>query len=213
MAIAFDASSTGEQVPGTSPITFSHTCTGSNLVLLVGVETITTCSGVTYNGVAMTQLVTTNVGGVVNYLFGLVAPATGANNVVVSFTGGSTYCRAVAASYTGVSQTGLPDATGSNTIAGSSTTMTTTLTTVANNCWTALFTFTTVPGATAGTGTTLRKADAQSYAILFDSNGAVVAGSNSLIINYTSGTGTVGVMVSIAPVSTTSTQGLMAFFM
>lgn len=91
MAVAFDAvgpGSTGTGTAGTTGITWSHTCSGSNRLLVVGVAFsaadagVTT--GVTYNSVSMTSLgkVHTNnqTDGFVE-LFYLIAPATGTNTV------------------------------------------------------------------------------------------------------------------------------------
>lgn len=72
--------------------TFSHTCTGSNRILIVGVSTEDTGSadkvptGVTYNTVALTKVVSAQIGdpSVTVSLWYLVAPATGANDIVIS---------------------------------------------------------------------------------------------------------------------------------
>lgn len=58
MAIAFDATTTSSLGSAVTSITFSHTCTGSNRILFVctannGGANVT---GVTYNGVAMTNI-------------------------------------------------------------------------------------------------------------------------------------------------------------
>jgi hypothetical protein len=105
MAIALDAYATSA---GNSPLTFAHTVAGTDRVLLVGVVTDSTATSpsVTYNGVSMTLIAETasfTIDGLTTdvSLFRLVAPATGANNVVV--TGG--LCTAYARSYTGVDQT------------------------------------------------------------------------------------------------------------
>src|SRR5215218_1188399 len=98
--VLFDAvgpSSAGQgQAGGASPLTWSHTCAGTNRVLLVGVVLASTNDAainttVTYNGVAMTSVageVHTNAG-TAGYaeLFYLVAPATGTNTVSVAITG------------------------------------------------------------------------------------------------------------------------------
>lgn len=99
MAVAFDA--VGPSAAGTiaaaTPLTWSHTCTGSDRALLVGVSVGQLPVGgltltVTYNSVAMTQLGTVasnnNTDGYV-VLFGLLAPASGANTVSVGWTGGT----------------------------------------------------------------------------------------------------------------------------
>ncbi len=109
MAIVFDAKSTGGAANGNSSVTFSHTCTGSNLALFVGVtrDQAGTAS-VTYNGVAMTLIydIEHDVGPSTPKvaLFGLKNPSTGANNVVASF-GGTHGGSAISVSFTGVDQT------------------------------------------------------------------------------------------------------------
>lgn len=112
MAIAFDAvGPTNAWTGGATSLTFSHTCTGDNRLLLVGFLTNNSTdviTGVTYNSVAMTRLKEQDHGdGYRNYVYGLIAPATGANNVVISASS-SSVIYAVSASYTGVSQSTLP---------------------------------------------------------------------------------------------------------
>ena len=89
MAIAIDASSLTQSAGFTNSVTVSHTCTGTDLILLVGIHCRTdVVTGVTYNGTAMTFLgknINSGVVGVQWYY--LVGPSTGANNVVVSFSG------------------------------------------------------------------------------------------------------------------------------
>ena len=107
MAIALDVGTSGGNNGGGTSHTYSHTCTGSNLILFVGVSTNSSSdliTGVTYNSVAMT-LVDKQAGTSTNYsyLFYLINPATGANNVVVSASSSTTiYSGAV--SYTGAKQ-------------------------------------------------------------------------------------------------------------
>lgn len=138
MAIAFDAASKQTQVSA-STVTISHTCTGSNRLLLVGFITNNVTdlvTGVTYSGTSMTQLTTqaTASAGFISYVFGLLAPATGANNIVISFSVAS-LCYATNASYTGVDQSALPTgaAIASNNSTG--TTWSQAVTTTANNSW------------------------------------------------------------------------------
>lgn len=108
MAVAFDAvaSTNGDG----SSFTFSHTCTGSELYLIVGVSLLVSVgrsvTGVTYNTVALGSLGENSISSTYGVsLWGLKAPATGAHNVVVS-TGGppdSVACGSL--SFTGVDQT------------------------------------------------------------------------------------------------------------
>jgi len=205
MAIAFDAATDGGNATGTSH-TFSHTCTGANRALAIGVVGDVTSggnddiTGVTYNGVACAFVakVTSTINRFL-YLYLIVAPASGANNVVIS-AGSSHFLAGVAASYTGVGQTGQPDASVSGALTTSA--ITGTVTTVADNCWlvgTAYHNFTGNPLA-AGTNTVERVEDATfTFLGMYDSNAAQTpAGSYSLQVTHISTA--IGIIVmSLAP--------------
>jgi hypothetical protein len=138
MAIALDLDSNANSGSTTvSSLIWSHTCSGANRILLVGIAytgSSATISSVTYNGVAMTALFGTPIAATSALhvqIFYLLAPATGANNIVVtpsitaSIYGG-------AASFTGVDQSAP-----SNTNSGIGTTLSpsVSLTTVNDNAW------------------------------------------------------------------------------
>lgn len=97
-----------------SSFTYSHTCSGSLRVLCVVTSSVTSVTGVTYNSVAMTEVPAasfTDDGSRVWKFWYLVAPATGANNVVVTLSASDTvYSGAI--SYTGVKQTSTIDDSG-----------------------------------------------------------------------------------------------------
>ena len=198
MAIALDTSTDGGNVSATS-LTYSHTCTGSNLVLFVSViyGTADNVTGVTYNGVAMTQLGKQQRpgGSRFTYLYGLVNPTTGANNVVIS-NSASDFTEGASVSYTGVKQSGLPDAfVGQNYTA--QTVYSTNITTIADDCWLTGLGY----GGTvsAGTNATLRQTMSFGSEALFDSNSSVgTAGSKTINVNTTSSSGTT-LFASFAP--------------
>lgn len=110
MTLAFDASSSASS-GGTSALTLAHTCTGTDLALVV----MASCpngynylagSTATYNGVSM-GAARVNVAGGSNeysYLWVLANPASGTHNIVVTPTG-SAYLDVIGASFTGVDQT------------------------------------------------------------------------------------------------------------
>ena len=104
MAIAFD-NSTADSHGYTNSLTFSHTVAGTDRLLLVGAsargESVT---GMTYNGTSMTLLEAANPGNIETTLYYLIAPDTGANNVVITCSGPGSVA-AVALSLTGVHQT------------------------------------------------------------------------------------------------------------
>jgi hypothetical protein len=143
MAVAFDAvgpSSAGTSSLANTALSWSHTCTGSNLCLIVGVglganpDTALSMTA-TYNGVAMTSLGVVHSGGSnggIAQLWRLVAPATGAHTVAIAAAGGTPISlEGGSVSYTGVnqttpvgtpvtasSQTGAPSVTVTGTTAG-----------------------------------------------------------------------------------------------
>lgn len=111
MAVAFDfGTGTNTSAINAASKTFSHTCSGSNLILIVGVawtSASVTVSSVSYNGVALTAVAAVSANGniKVQYYY-LVAPATGANNVIVTMSANASFVTA-SASFTGASQ-GVP---------------------------------------------------------------------------------------------------------
>ena len=93
MALSFvGASGSGEVVGGTT-ITWAHdvgTGSGRVLVVVVALNNTRTVSGVTYNGVAMTQMWSKQesaLGAISSAGYILANPASGSNNVVVTASG------------------------------------------------------------------------------------------------------------------------------
>jgi len=219
MAITLDATAQGTGVTDTS-LTWAHTCTGDNLALWVacGIPTADAITGVTYAGAAMSLVGTALLYSTrYIYLFYKAGPATGANNVVVS-SSASHILRGVSASYTGVRQTGIPDAnstTQGSIAAGAS--ITGTITTVADNCWTIMAGAMTGSPLNAGASTTERVTAPEDGLSLFDSNAAITpAGSASLLAqNGDAVPRDMGVIIaSFAPfIATADTSGDNAFLM
>ena len=140
MAIAFDATSnSGAITDSISPfeISWSHTCTGSDRLLVIGVghiatETVNSC---TYNAVSMTLVATVNTAtGDQISLFYLANPASGANTVLVTMNTIFSVGIGMAVSLTGVNQTTPLDAS-DTTVTENADSVTSTVVTVADNCW------------------------------------------------------------------------------
>lgn len=128
MAVAADAVSTASG-NGVTSISWSHTCTGTDRALFVGMSHSGTITGVTYNGVAMT-LVNEAVPGDGAYKaawWKLSNPASGANTVVVSFSASATG-EGGAFSVTGAHQTTASLSSGAATSTGLDATPTITIT-------------------------------------------------------------------------------------
>lgn len=107
--IQFDAASNGGYTAAASSDTWSHTCTGSNRYLVVGVAMFSlaqTVTSITYNGVALTLIgARSSITGACRIeLWGLIAPATGANDIVATLSGAIAFA-GCASSFTGVHQT------------------------------------------------------------------------------------------------------------
>jgi hypothetical protein len=188
---------------------YSHTITGTNPVLFVGLmaDLTDTVTGITYNGVSMTQVSKQAGDGSTqryNYLYMLMAPATGTNTVVIS---GSAVFVSTAVSYTGASQTTQADVTGQATNS-SVTTISKTLTTVTDNSWTVAWMNNNAGVFSSFTGTSRGTVDSRALA---DSNAVVhPAGSSTLTGNWSpSGTGSI-CMATIVPFVSTNTS--LGFF-
>jgi len=212
--IAYDNASHSGFLNGTSN-NLSHTTAGSDRLLMVYIfSTIDNITGVTYNGVSATfvqkQLMTGAAAGQYIHEYILINPASGANNVTVTSSSGmGGYISAV--SYTGARQTSQPD-NSAKQAANPVTSLTTSVTTVADNCWLVGYAY--VNGSmTAGTATTLRGGSVANVLQAMDSNGAKSpAGSYSLITNCSSGFAG-HVIASIAPSVATFTPTPMMHHM
>lgn len=214
MAIALQAGSPtdgGNNSGASGSLTFAvNVGAGSDRILFVGFagakgnESLDDVTGVTYAGAAMT-LVGKRVTAASDlrncYLYVLVNPASGTNNVVISCSN-THYLLGGAVSYTGAAQSGQPDATNTNSTTGTS--LTTSVTTVANNCWTVLVNtgFASSNAPAEGTGSTRRTYEGSFGAWgLFDSNAVITpAGSYSMQTTYpAAGDGINHVMASFSP--------------
>lgn len=210
MAIAFDSVTA---TAGTaSGVGLSHTTSaGSNRYMLIGIGvnngvTVT----VTYNGVSATIVGTSqdvSPGGETLYLYRLINPASGANNVVVT-TSDTLQWEGAIATYTGVSQNA-PEA--SNKGGNLSSPITATLTTLTDNAWLAGFFRNGSGNNTAGANTTVRGA-ASALSIADTNADQTPVGSKSLNITFTGGGVCGWIAVSLAPVQAlTITAAVGAF--
>lgn len=196
MAIAIDATS------GSNTQSWSHTCTGSNLLLWVTVRSDNSITGVTYNSVALTKVGETTVSEH-NSLWYLIAPATGAHTVAVTL-GTATFSQSAAASYTGVRQSGVPDASNTSSPGVIAPPLNISVTTVADNCWVVASGQDNSGSGIVGAGTaTTARIFQNNSVILLDTNGVVTpAGARTLQLTDTAGSAILSlVAASFAPVA------------
>jgi hypothetical protein len=204
MAIAFDAATNGGIAETGTSVSFAHTCSGNDRLLLVAMQCYEEPTSIKYNNVDMVQLVKSAYNSDLSYLeiWGLLNPSTGSNNVVLS--GNNNYWRLVSASYTGVKQSGLPDNFTSQVSASATNTLSKIITTVADNCWVAGTGCALVLSSVSGI--TQRGITSNAILDIGDSNGAITpAGNFSMTANATVGTYKMSVaMVSFEPTSSPS---------
>jgi hypothetical protein len=190
----------------------SHTCTGSNLTLVVVVtrsDPTLDNPSVTYNGVAMTFAgrERNNTGSNSAYMYIMINPPTGAHNIVVSTT---SFSAQFSASYTGTRQTTQPDAETGESDYTFDTTLTKSITTTVTDPWVIFFPLLgTSRTLSPGTNTTARIVDANGsfsgYPCgIYDTNAAQGApGSKSMQVTCASGTTQAcHILLSLAPPST-----------
>lgn len=221
MAIAYDASSSYSNSAWQfgSSLTWAHTCTGSNRYLVVSITvgdaTTDQLTGITYGGVSMLRLgyyiYSAASRGV--WVYGLANPATGANNIVASFSATKTYIDGRAVSYTDVKQTDQPDS--SNTgFANIQTSISVATTTVADNSWVVGAFHNSSANTNSRTGITSRQYNTGTGCDLGDSNGVVTpAGSYTITEGGASAGNWVGVVVSLSPfAASTQNSNFLALF-
>lgn len=205
MAIAFDNAAYLGIGTGVSSFSASYTTSGSDRILHVGVFVTgnggsDVLTSATYAGVSLTRINTQVVNFENIYLYELVAPASGANNVVISFSapiGGIVIADAI--SHTGAAQSTQPDAQNTGTATGTS--LSTSVTTTADNCWMIMYARSSVSDQTPAAGTTFRSGINNTLA-MYDSNGPdTPPGSFSLGVTVGSSQVLAQNVLSISPVS------------
>lgn len=191
MAIALDAvgGSVGTALGGTATATHTHTMGSvSNGIAFVAVYNQNTSglSSVTFGGNAMTLIGSKqDSGSNIVYLYVILSPASGSNTVSVTRSATTGAMFVMSTSYSGASQTTTADATTSGNATGTS--LTGTLTTIADNCWTIMVASAANGSQAAGSGST-RRVDSGGFQGLYDSNAAKTpAGSTSMTVTSSNG--------------------------
>jgi hypothetical protein len=154
-----------------------------------------------YGGVNMTLLGTV-LAGTANELFSfyyLLAPSAGTATIAANYSA-SNDSTIFSASYTGVKQTGFPDSTATGAITSGTTSRTLSTTVVLGGCWLVAVIGNDTGLISAGTGTTLRSVySSANNQALFDSNGTVGTGTQSLQGTWMTSGDSSGIILSMAP--------------
>lgn len=187
-AIAFDSvTPTIQETSAASSISYSHTCTGSDLIIVgytLWAPAIPTLTAYSYNSVNGT-IVDQQAFGTLNESDGIAiksGPSTGSHTVVHTLSATATIViRAGSISYSGCAQTEAVDSHAKTTGSFSaSTNVASTTTVVASNCWLVMGTSNGTGSPVAGSGTTLRLNNGGLGFGILDSNGTVGTGAQSL---------------------------------
>ena len=203
MAIGYNTSMDLGWNGGSGNLNVTYTVSsGANRLLVVALSTsngnIDDMTGVTYNGVSLTQAIKIqSTQGRWAYLYYLLNPASGANSLVVSTTD---QIAGTAADYTGVAQAAQPDATASGDSGAATGSFTQAITVGTVNSWvmgTTCQNANTSPAA--GAGETSRITSAFLFVYQFDSNADLSTGSHSFTTTNGSQTNMATLLVSFKP--------------
>lgn len=183
-----------------SPFAWSHTCTGSDLILVVcaWVNSSDTVSGITYNGVSLTeQAAQTTSNGLTASIWTLANPATGSNNVEITVSGSGWSCWAEAISYTDGNTSNPVTDTGEYLFSTSPYDCDLTVTNddsyLVGFCAANRNTI-----AVSGDGTEINDSPNNS-AIVFDSNGVVSSGTKTATLSQSNPASTAVVLIALNP--------------
>jgi len=145
-----------------------------------------TITGATYNGVAMTVIGETGTDSGNRFaLFGLSAPASGANNLVVSYSASASEAAAVVSTWENVHQTTTSAFSGFNSATGTSTTPAVTITSASGGVVVDGLYFFGVTATAHASQTTLGNAQQASSAVSMGSS--YEAGATSVSMDWTLG--------------------------
>lgn len=202
--VALDTSTNDTGTGSTITKSFTVGANSNRGLVLFLLTSGTSATSVTYNGVALTKIDSSGVTGATNFLetWYLSAPATGANNLVINFSGSRTAYWNIY-SYYNVSQSGQPEV--NSTGIGSSGSSSVSVTPLTNGALIAGAGY--LAGATAsGSIFTNNKITNAANTNLFSSDSGGIFPQSSQTLSTSGGSGNVAVNVLVlAPVATSLT--------
>jgi len=194
MSISYDNSTKANTTGAASSLTFAHTVSGANRILFVDAywNSSRTKTSITYNAVTLTEVVAPldTGGGERHGMDYLIAPATGANNVVITLSGSAAIV-GIASSYAGADQGSPIDTVRTEIGLETGTTYAETITnTIVDNCW-AIWGTREYAGRTitAGANTTVRQRELVHYGMIVADSGAAITPAGAYTLNLNAGGG------------------------
>lgn len=202
MAIVFNTSSAGTSPVNATAGTVAHIYSGINGILFAGIvdEAGDTITGVTYAGSTMTQVakVLHSADSTELYIYYILSPNSGANNIIASRTGTIGNIGLINSSYNNVTGT---DSNGTQYLA-TGTAGTLSVTTSANNCWTVLLAKTSAGSIVADQNATfVTGIPGNAWSILDNSGYGNISppGAFSMVYTTQSSTGKAAIMTAFSP--------------
>lgn len=204
-SIAFERGVSGWLNTGGTTRTIQFTVTGTNTLLVVGWgHDVSSVTSVTYNGVPMTSIADQSVAGDVSLLragmYYLLNPTVGTNDLVITRNTSINTMDYSVALYTGVKQSGQPDAVTSGAVSGTSN-QSISITNTAAGCWIIGSMLSDKYISAVGPNVYWRGQPPDPSSALFDSNAAVPAGSNNMSWALVSPGNSAWVFASFLPAS------------
>lgn len=206
MAIAFTNKAQGTAGAGSGTATDAFDCTGADIlyaeIFTNSAAHIDVVTDVSYNSVAMTRVGIQDEGGAGqgnSYLYRLVAPTTGSNNVVTTFGIGCTFRALVYTCYSGSKQSGGVFVSGTNQ--GATSASVTIVPNSANN-WIVMAVGAAGNAPTATDSAFLRQVGSNVAITAFDTNAAV---TGSTVMGASSNASTYAVAESFEPAGAAGT--------
>jgi hypothetical protein len=213
MAIAYDNGGAGTAGSGNFTQSFTVSSSANRFLFVFCFDTGTSSSpnvtGITYAGTSLTKQTVLYDSSIAAYdIYYMYAPASGANNLVISYST-SQPTRAVWTSYTGVKQSGFPDASSAVwDVPATTSTATLTCTPVAAGAWGILG----IAMGSASPTTNYTTRENQNSRIISDTNGTI-SGSTSMTATNSSNNDGLGQMFTIAPFVAVTANGQFLQFM
>lgn len=202
--MAFDIAGTQYTASGTTNTqTIVPSGSANSLTVFTMVPILRTVTGITWNGVALSLLDTQNATFFKLQAWHLKSPATGSNSLVVT-ADSSTEIYAGAMFHTLANITTQPDVVGKqNNVLGTSITQT--VTTVADNVWLLCCTLADGGGLAASTGSTTRGSILNTAFGVFDSNGAKSPAGSYSMVQTMNNANNAGIIIGIKPLVAANT--------
>lgn len=206
MAITFNTLSKATSGTTTTSVTFSHTSDGNHLIVRVNLRGSPSNVSVTYNSISVPLVIEKLGSFVYTAIFHLATPASGANNVVVSWTGSCSY------EVNAVNYSGAGDPTNSISASGTSAAPSVTVTSASGNLVIDSCVFFSIATLTVGAGQTQQVNENSGGANPVTGAGSYESGASSVTMSWSASGSDFWAIVGVdLPALSASTSNFLFF--